>query len=836
MADTLVSSLLQNLPQLLGDEFKLLSGVKDKINSLCNELKFIDIFLKSSIGKRNDDLVKEVVNQIRDVAFRAEDVVDIYVDSVAKHRSANVISKLLHIKERIMGLHEVNDEIENIKNQGASTSEDVDAIAAESLRERRKDVEEKDVVGFKNDSNFVTEKLMEEDHSWRKIYNNDQLKKGFPTRAWGYVSNDYRATELLLSLLKCLLSTSEYEEARKTLKRKVKNYLKGKKYLIVLDDIWKTQVWNKIENAFPDDDHSVGRILITSREMQVANYVGTISPYRLPFLNREESWQLFSKKVFQGKVCPSDLEPLDRSIAESCKGLPLAIVVLAGHVAKKEKSAREWTRIKNITWHLTQDKMEVMDILKLIYSTSYDSLPQRLKPCFLYFGIYPEDYEIRARDVIEMWMVEGFIQPHEAGIQGAAEPEDVAEYYLDELVDRSLVQVASRKFVGSVKTCRIHDLLRDLCVSESKSEKFMEICTDPNNMDKLSNANPRRLSIQCKVWSNVPTNNLNQLCTRSIFFFFEKDEYPRNVLESFKLARVIYFETKALMIDWKTMIHLKYLRIDLKVSSIPDSVRYLRNLETLDVGSAEMVSNEIWKLKRLKHLYMRSVKKAEVLPKSERKIKGNLQTLLSSFSYKGQELVSLLNNEMFPRLRKLVLFSRYNPSNKPLPSLNHLSNLCRLTMNNCLELPSEANVFPSNLTKITFQETPWTSQLVFLKNMKTVGQLASLQILKLNGNYVDGDLRDLNVGTGEFPQLKVFQMSRMKVKSWRLEKGAMPCLKNMVIKECYKLDEFPEELWSLTTLREVHVLNPTKQLADRLQSLELNNGCKLILETTNIGY
>ncbi|XP_027351455.1 disease resistance protein RPP13-like [Abrus precatorius] len=877
MADTVVSSLLQNLSQLLGDEFKLLSGVKDRINSLRNDLRFIDIFLKRSMGNRNDELVKEVVNQIRDVAFKAEDVVDIYVARIAEHRSRNTVSKLFHLKERFMVLHEVNDEIEKIKNrieeiyknrerycitERASTGEDVDAIAAaESLRERRKDVEEKDVVGFVNDLNFVIKKLVEEGDSGRKvasiigmgglgkttfarkIYNNEQVKNCFPLRAWGYVSNDYRARELLLSLLKCLLSISEYDGlfkkkedevediagSEEKLKTKVRECLKGKKYLVVLDDIWKIEVWNSIEDAFPDDDDgSVGRILITSREMEVANYVGTVSPYHLPFLNVEESWHLFSKKVFRGNECPSDLEPLGRSIVETCKGLPLAIVVLAGHASKKEKSVREWTRIKKITWDLTQDKMKVMDILKL----SYDSLPQRLKPCFLYFGIYPEDYEIRARDVIQMWIAEGFIQPQEARIQGAAEPEDVAEYYLDELVDRSLVQVASRKSDGRVKTCQIHDLLRDLCISESKSEKFMEVCRDPNDMDTVSNANPRRLSIQCKEWSNFSTNNLNQLCTRSLFFFSEGEMFREDVrLESFKLARVIcsnterYYYNSALMIDFKKMIHLRYLRIDARAISIPASVRNLRNLETLDVRGAEMVSNEIWKLKRLKHLYIRNVEKIQVLPKSQRKIKGNLQTLLLR-CYKSEDLVSLLNNDIFPRLRNLVLFSEDYFRHEPLPSLNHLPNLHSLKINNSQELPSDANVFPSNLTKITLHGFMQPGNvLIFLKNMKTVGQLASLQILKLKV-----DIRtDFNVGAGEFPRLKVFQMSKMRVRSWTLEKGAMPCLQNLVIENCDKLEEIPEELWSLTTLREVQLSNANKRLADRLRSVELKNGCKLIL-------
>ncbi|XP_027368283.1 disease resistance protein RPP13-like [Abrus precatorius] len=148
----------------------------------------------------------------------------------------------------------------------------------------------------------------------------------------------------MLSFLKYFLSTFEYDDlfkkkkdeveaivtSEEKLKTKMRECLKGKKYLIVLDDIWQTQVWNNIKDVFlNNDDGSVNSILITSHEIEVANYIETTSPYHLPFFSYEESWQLFSKKVFQGKECPYNLEPLEKSIVESYKGLPLAIVVVA---------------------------------------------------------------------------------------------------------------------------------------------------------------------------------------------------------------------------------------------------------------------------------------------------------------------------------------------------------------------------------------------------------------------------------------------------------------------------------------------------------------------------
>ncbi|KAL2329680.1 hypothetical protein Fmac_017261 [Flemingia macrophylla] len=279
MADSVVSFLVQNLSQLLNDELNLFSGVEGRIDSLCNELKFIDIFLKSSEGKRGNEVVKQVVNQIRDVAYKAEDVVDTYIANMAKHKRRNILSKLCHFKERFMVLHQVNTEIETIncrieeiyKNrerygieQGEFQSQE--AAAAESLRKRRRDVEEEDVVGLLNDPSNIIQQLKEnclelkvvsiigmgglgKTTLARKIYNNSEVKELFPYCAWGYVSNDYRPKEFFLALLKCLLSVKEYNDlveeitdkgkgsSEEDLKKMIACELKKKKYLIVVDDI-----------------------------------------------------------------------------------------------------------------------------------------------------------------------------------------------------------------------------------------------------------------------------------------------------------------------------------------------------------------------------------------------------------------------------------------------------------------------------------------------------------------------------------------------------------------------------------------------------------------------
>ncbi|XP_016196313.2 putative disease resistance protein At1g50180 [Arachis ipaensis] len=372
---------------------------------------------------------------------------------------------------------------------------------AKSNHEQDKDLQE-DIVGFVEIFNEIVEKLKENESCTevvsiigmgglgkttlaRKIYNNNKVKKLFSCCGWVTISKDYKAKDVLTSLVNgwgLSKSTTEYKVlSEKEQKSKVQEHLDRNKYLIVLDDLWEPEVWDEVESLFPNNK-SGNTILITSRNDEVANYTRSKSYYP-PFLDKNESWKLFCK-VFGTQQCPPVLEMSIVTKMETfqCGFLPLAIVTLAGIVVKKKRLTVEWMRImRNVIWYLAKDNNGVMNVLKL----SYDNLLQRLKPCFLYFAVFPEDYRIPVKQLIQLWIAKGLIQPPKSGTSSAGKLEDMAKEYLNELVDRSFVLVARKRSNGSLSVCRIHDLLRDLCISESKADNEFEICTekDIHSMD-----------------------------------------------------------------------------------------------------------------------------------------------------------------------------------------------------------------------------------------------------------------------------------------------------------------------------------------------------------------
>ncbi|XP_073126102.1 disease resistance protein RPM1-like isoform X1 [Henckelia pumila] len=104
-----------------------------------------------------------------------------------------------------------------------------------------------------------------------------------------------------------------------------------------------------------------------------------------------------------------------------------------------------------------------------LWSLSYYDLPYYLKACFLYFSIFPEDYLFAKWEVIQLWVAEGFVE----GKEGMT-TEDVAETYLNELLNRSLIQVADTYDDGSPGLLCIHDILREYIISKSREQNVFK--------------------------------------------------------------------------------------------------------------------------------------------------------------------------------------------------------------------------------------------------------------------------------------------------------------------------------------------------------------------------
>mgnify|MGYP004716915573 CR=1 FL=1 len=264
-----------------------------------------------------------------------------------------------------------------------------------------------------------------------------------------------------------------------------------------------------------------------------------------------------------------------------------------------------------------------------IFELSYKHLPGHLRACFLYLGVFLEERDIPVSKLIRFWLAEGFIPNTES-----RRLEDIAEAYLVDLINRSLVIVSKRRSNGQVKSCRLHDLILVFCRSKAKSENFLQLLMKSDEPyssfpssdygfefdfhDHLAPVTYKayRLSIFLKR-NHFVESRPSGPGTRSLIFFASTDAEPRCpydisfICHNFKFLRVLDFESINIGVSFPVeiglLVRLRYLAVSGYLQYIPKSIANLRKLETLIVKGLRgkvVLPKTIWHMTSLRHLHV----------------------------------------------------------------------------------------------------------------------------------------------------------------------------------------------------------------------------------------
>ncbi|KAL0402618.1 UNVERIFIED_CONTAM: Disease resistance protein RPP13 [Sesamum latifolium] len=636
----------------------------------------------------------------------------------------------------------------------------------------------------------------------RNAYGEPLIVEHFDIRAWLTVSQDYSIQEMLFALVDSIKAFNEKFDGGKhtyeQMAEQVYKSLKGRRYLVVLDDMWSTKAWDDVKRILPDDGNS-SRIIITTRLQDVAAYADSSSPlHEMRFMDVDQSWILLRQKVFNEQHCPPELESTGKMIARSCKGLPLAIVVIAGILSTVSQTQASWEDIaEKVNLTVSTNDGQFARILSL----SYTHLPHHLRPFFLYMGCFPEDYEIHVSKLFHLWMAEGFMKP-----SVSKSFEERAEVYLEDLVKRSLVLVTRRKSTGQIKSCSVHDLVRDLCIRKARKEKFLLYATD-RYVDRVL---PKPIKDQRRV--SIPRStmilfqNIYSPTIRTALYFQHCRLFPSS-LKGFRLLRVLDALKVTVMkfpAEVLELFHLKYLAFTRGYHnlSIPASISKLQNLQTLFIYpyrgdnffySAICFPAEIWGMAQLRHLVFFMLDPLSS-PCARSFALENLQTLSLLLNFRCSKRLG----QIFPSLKKLgLIYGRERVLNWEfygLHNLVHLHQLEKLKISMRINdpVPSwEKLAFPTMLKKLTLGG--------FVLSMA----IGSLLVLKLKSCSF-GDCK-WETSEGEFAQLKFLKIETTNLKHWITETSHFPTLERFLLYHCGELREIPDVIGEIPTLELIEV-------------------------------
>ncbi|XP_078165335.1 putative disease resistance RPP13-like protein 3 [Carex rostrata] len=846
MAEAIVS-VLSKLAVVIVNEAQFLGGVGKKIKGVQRELTRIKCCLQDADSKRKgDERVQNWLNELRNVAYRIEDATDTFFLHVGytDARFSQKLKKLCSKPKELYFRHKLGNELDDIQNLLEEISksrltygirdlpvEDKSKGEANVIMPHRRttyqEVDETEVVGMQADKNKILELLRRDPTRTRRavitivgpgglgkttlahmVYKS--ARADFDYHIMLSISQQFSVTDLLKKMLP-KDSTRENQtvenETVGDLINKVKSFLSTKRYLIILDDVWEDDLWNQLKDALPDDNNG-SRVLMTSRIIDVATSADSqMNPYELKYLNDSESLDLLLKKALPyqepTQKCPNDLHELAEKLSKKCKGLPLGLVVLGGILSTKGPSYTAWERVlETINWHL--DSKDCMPILAM----SYEDMPYYLKACFQYLAIFPEDHVICAKRLIRMWIAEGFIP-----LEGRPTIEIMAEYCLEELSKRSMVQVLSRNVNGLIKHIKVHDFIRDLAINEARHENTVTVFSQAsadNKPDRII----RRASLQAEE-KNLQFIEYVGPNTRSLFLFDTDGYFERSLhCTNFRLLKVLeivgsthkrYLVIKSL----DELIHLKYLGLT-ECNIKRASFHGMKSLETLELrGRGYDKFDGLWTISTLRHVLVEYPEDIQPIPKGT--TISNLQTLkwwvrlqdvcdaklpnlrtLGIENYSGKWVSSTNLFQTLRNLRKYCI-DCYEYSKIPIEivypkALPNYQNLQSIYLKG--EWPEnvnvEASLLPPLLIKLTLR-----GSLLNQNPMRELGKLNSLKKLCLDDALTYNWVGPIICPEG-FRALQYLKVTDKNIKDLTVEEGVMPKLTYLQVDTRIKVNLPPE--------------------------------------------
>ncbi|XP_004252495.2 disease resistance protein UNI-like [Solanum lycopersicum] len=410
--------------------------------------------------------------------------------------------------------------------------------------------------------------------------------------------------------------------------------------LVILDDVWEALYDLEKLGIFTGSNHNYRcKVILTTRLRPVCDIMKAQKIMEIGTLPEEEAWILFKEKVGNSVDDPSLLD-IAKDVSKECKGLPLAIITVAGALKRKTKPSWE-DALKQLC---SADTRNIPGVHTKVYGPlrlSYDYIESvEARYLFLLCSLFEEDSDIWIEELLRYGKGLGIFSE----MKNLEDARNRVFFLIEILKDSFLLSQGSDK-----NYVKMHDVLRDVAIyiASEEEHKFMvrhdvnskefpkkdtyeqycHMSIVANEFEELPRPIfcPKLKLLMLKIFSGNPVklqdnffNDMGELKVLSLMGRYHEGSicrFPASIqrLSSLRTLHLINLDLEDISIIGK-LVNLEILSIrDTRLDELPEEIGNLTKLIVLEFLNENKVDKRIStgvlsRLVRLEELHLTGVK------------------------------------------------------------------------------------------------------------------------------------------------------------------------------------------------------------------------------------